>query len=216
MKEDEKHWFEYIDSTIDDKTNNIEEEADDATMMDRNPLSLIFFLRCDSSPSILKSKTAVETLAAECVRKDGIHLVMIGGRGIDASTTSLPTDRGQARFGDAGVISKTKHRQASMMQQQQQGGGTPFSFLSNFPPGSPEFNAQIMQKQDDYQSTEGQQQGSTFSMNNANASGVNDPVGSRRFNIFGNYRVASGGQLVPHHPGEYGEGEFTQDPRRRY
>jgi len=184
MKEDEKHWFEYIDSTIDDKTNNIEEKADDATMVDRNPLSLIFFLRCDSSPSILKSKTAVETLAAECVRKDGIHLVMLGGRGIDASTTSLPTDRGQAGFGDAGVISKTKHRQASMMQQQQQGGGTPFSFLSSFPPGSPEFNAQIMQKQDDYQSTEGQQQGSTFSMNNANASGVNDPVGSRRFNIF--------------------------------
>jgi len=183
MKEDEKHWFEYIDATKDEA----EEKADE--LPTKNPLSLVLFLRCDSSPSILKSKSAVETLAQECVKREGIHLVMLGGRGIDASTTSLPDKRGRA--GGGGASSRTVNRQPSVPQQQQaggEGGGTPFSFLSNFPPGSPEFNAQIMQKQDGAQSHGGQPHqpggGSSFSANNANASGINDPDGSRRFNIF--------------------------------
>ncbi|KAL3761527.1 hypothetical protein ACHAW5_003075 [Stephanodiscus triporus] len=164
MKEDEKHWFNYID----------EKSIDHST---KNPLSLVLFLRCDSSPSILKSKSAVERLAQECVRKDGIHLVMLGGKGIDASTTSLPDKRGQA--GSGGANGRMMNRQQSVLQQQQdggEGGGSPFSFLSNFPPGSPEFNAGGQPQQPGG--------GSSFSANNANASGVNDPEGSRRFNIF--------------------------------
>jgi SpoVK/Ycf46/Vps4 family AAA+-type ATPase len=181
MKEDEKHWFEYIDATKD----NADEKADE--LPTKNPLSLVLFLRCDSSPYILKSKSAVETLAQECVKREGIHLVMLGGRGIDASTTSLPDMRGRA--GGGGASRRTMNRQPSVPQQQQsgQGGGTPFSFLSNFAPGSPEFNAQIMQKQDGEQHGGQPHQpggGSSFSANNANASGINDPDGSRRFNIF--------------------------------
>ena len=54
-----------------------------------------------------------------------------------------------------------------------------FSMMSNFPPGSPEFNAQVEKSQMTGQFTPG-----AFNVNNINASGVNDPEGSRRFNIF--------------------------------
>ena len=54
--------------------------------------------------------------------------------------------------------------------------------MSNFPPGSPEFNAQM----ESGRQTMGQGQFTpgAFNVNNINASGVNDPEGSRRFNIF--------------------------------
>lgn len=156
MKEDERTWYENDDIVKDEGK-------------DTSPLPLVLFVRSDSSSSILKSKSAVECLAHECVNKEGIHLLMLGGKGIDASTTVLP-DRNQV-----GAASGRMKRLHSMPNQQ----GKPFSFMSNFPPGSPEFSSQMQNNQ------KGQQfQSGSFSPNNINASGVNDPEGSRRFNIF--------------------------------
>mmetsp|Transcript_19130 Transcript_19130/g.27246 ORF Transcript_19130/g.27246 Transcript_19130/m.27246 type:complete len:1162 (+) Transcript_19130:1-3486(+) len=152
MKEDERTWYE-SNANDDDK--------------ETSPLPLVLFVRSDCSSSILKSKSAVECLAHECVNKEGIHLLMLGGKGIDASTTVLPDRKNQA-----GTTSGRIKRQQTIPNQQ----GKPFSFMSNFPPGSPEFSAQMQNNQHG-------QQGS-FSANNINASGVNDPEGSKRFNIF--------------------------------
>mmetsp|Transcript_20621 Transcript_20621/g.44553 ORF Transcript_20621/g.44553 Transcript_20621/m.44553 type:complete len:1773 (+) Transcript_20621:195-5513(+) len=158
MKEDEKTWFEPSES---------EEGSGDSNNGD--PLSLVLFLRSDSSPSILKSKSAVERLAHECVKRDGTHLLVLGGRGIDASSTTLPGDR------QVGTATGRMNRQQSMPNQP----GKPFSFMSNFPPGSSEFNAQMQQNNKETGQVPG-----AFNANNVNASGVNDPEGSRRFNIF--------------------------------
>lgn len=153
MKEDERTWYE--SDGIDDK--------------ETSPLPLVLFVRSDSSSSILKSKSAVECLAHECVNKEGIHLLMLGGKGIDASTTVLP-DRNQVGASNG----RMKRQQANHNQQ-----GKPFSFMSNFPPGSPEFSAQMQNNQKGQPFNPG-----SFSANNINASGANDPDGSRRFNIF--------------------------------
>ena len=154
MKEDERTWY----------------ESDVVGEKDTSPLPLVLFLRSDSSTSILKSKSAVEYLAHECVNKEGIHLLMLGGKGIDASTTVLPEKKYQV--GDLG--GRMKGQQGMSNQQ-----GKPFSFMSNFPPGSPEFNAQMQNNQQGQPTNPG-----SFSANNINASGVNDPEGSKRFNIF--------------------------------
>jgi len=155
MKEDERTWYE--SDVIDEK------EAS-------SPLPLVLFVRSDSSSSILKSKSAVECLAHECVNKEGIHLLMLGGKGIDASTTVLP-DKNQVGASNG----RMKRPQAIPNQQ-----GKPFSFMSNFPPGSPEFSAQMQQNNQKGQPFHP----GSFSSNNINASGVNDPEGSKRFNIF--------------------------------
>lgn len=173
MKNDEQYWFESISA--------MKHEAGDKNETSANhPLPLILFLRSDSSPSILKSKSAVECLAQECVKKDGIHLLVLGGKGIDASTTTLPGKCVQASLASGGT-----NRRPSTVPHQQGGGeggsNGPFSFMSNFPPGSPEFNAHMQNLRQQFT---GQPQGSSFSENNANASGINDPEGSRRFNIF--------------------------------
>jgi hypothetical protein len=152
MKEDEQYWFESNEAGSDSEN--------------KKPLPLVLFLRSDSSPAILRSNTAVETLAHECVKKDGIHLLVLGGKGIDASTTSLP---------DEITVGTANGR----MHNHQPGQGKAFSMMSNFPPGSPEFNAQMENSQKAGQFTPG-----AFNVNNINASGVNDPEGSRRFNIF--------------------------------
>jgi len=177
MKEDETYWFESVDDEMEVKEEEADEEGGDSNS--NSAQSLVLFLRSDSSSSILKSKSAVETLASECVKKDGIHLLMLGGKGIDALTTSLPGS-GQQSVGVAN----------GRMQQQQQQGGTPFAFMSNYPPGSPQFNAEMSQNQQQQQQFQmnhnepSPQPGGAFNANNANASGQNDPDGSRRFNIF--------------------------------
>jgi len=159
MKEDERTWYE----------SNVNDDDDDDDDKETSPLPLVLFVRSDCSSSILKSKSAVECLAHECVNKEGIHLLMLGGKGIDASTTVLPDRKNQAGTTTNG--SRLKRQQAIPNQQ-----GKPFSFMSNFPPGSPEFSAQMQNNQ--------QGQPGSFSANNVNASGVNDPDGSKRFNIF--------------------------------
>jgi len=212
MTEDERHWFEPIaddDNTSEDEGCSEEDGTDGSPKANsdtiNSPMSLLLFLRSDSSPSILKSKSAVERLAHECVKKDGIHLFMLGGKGIDASTTSLPGGIGgmgesQGSVGTANGRMGQFNRQPSIMsndpQQHQPQGGSPFSFMSDHPPGSPEFNAHMNKQQSQQQQqysfpqqgqfhgNYGGPGGASFSAYNANASGVNDPEGSNRFNIF--------------------------------
>jgi hypothetical protein len=157
MKEDERYWYE---------TQQTQNEAQNKK---RGPLSLVLFLRSDSAQSILRSKSAVETLAHESVKKDSIHLLMLGGKGIDATTTTLPDES------QVGVANGRMNRQHANRS------GKAFSMMSNFPPGSPEFNAQMESMS---QRGTGQFAPGAFNAQNINASGVNDPEGSRRFNIF--------------------------------
>jgi SpoVK/Ycf46/Vps4 family AAA+-type ATPase len=108
------------------------------------PLSLVIFLRTQASTSILKSKSAVETLLRECNSADGINFLVLG-KGIDARTDSLPQEPLQ--------------QQDSLEHQPQSSGMHP----QNMPNAAPWFG---------------------FTPHNQNASGQNDPEGSRRFNIF--------------------------------
>ena len=104
---------------------------------------LVVFLRTQASPSLLKSKTTVEYLMQECTSSESIHLLVLG-KGIDATTTTLPVPV----------------QPADIMAQQQYSsqGGEP--------------------------TMEGNTPWFGFSPQNQNASGQNDPEGSRRFNIF--------------------------------
>jgi len=54
-------------------------------------LPIVLFLRASSSNSILKSKAAVEYLAQECTSPESIHLLILG-KGIDSTTSSLPPE----------------------------------------------------------------------------------------------------------------------------
>ena len=103
------------------------------------PLPLLIFLRTTSSNSLLKSKSAMELLIHECTSDESINLLVLG-KGIDASTTTLPKEL------------------VSHDAQETQDGQS-----RNLPGTSPWFG---------------------FSPQNQNASGQNDPEGSRRFNIF--------------------------------
>jgi ATPase family AAA domain-containing protein 1 len=104
---------------------------------DESQQPLVLFLRTDSCTSLLRSKSAVETLMRECTSPESINLLVLG-KGVDAKTVSLPLDMGFDMEGNDGTeIGMTSH--------------------------NPWFG---------------------FSSNNQNASGQNDPEGSRRFNIF--------------------------------
>lgn len=101
---------------------------------------ILLFLRAQSSIALLKSKSVVETLLAECNSKDSTNLVVIG-KGIDAKTLTIPED----------------------LTNEEVPVGTSESTNRNLASAAPWFG---------------------FSPNNQNASGQNDPEGSRRFNIF--------------------------------
>eukprot|EP00526_Cylindrotheca_closterium_P028863 CAMPEP_0113610466 /NCGR_PEP_ID=MMETSP0017_2-20120614/5045_1 /TAXON_ID=2856 /ORGANISM="Cylindrotheca closterium" /LENGTH=1415 /DNA_ID=CAMNT_0000519363 /DNA_START=171 /DNA_END=4418 /DNA_ORIENTATION=+ /assembly_acc=CAM_ASM_000147 len=65
------------------------EECDDDDNSD--PMPLLVFIRTGASNSLLKSKSAMELLIKECTSPDSIHLITLG-KGIDASTTTLPRE----------------------------------------------------------------------------------------------------------------------------
>ena len=110
---------------------------------EKKTLPLVVFLRVDSSQSILKSKSCVELLMNECTSSESTNLVVLG-RGIDASTETLPPEPEPADVPELTLESPVS------------GAGAPGG-------AAPWFG---------------------FSPHNQNASGQNDPVGSRRFNIF--------------------------------
>jgi hypothetical protein len=113
--------------------------------------SIVMFLRTKSSNSLLSNKAAIDYLIQECTSPDSSHFLILG-KGIDSSTTSLPSE--------------------SIIEQGNQGS----------------FDNQNL----------GMSDGSVpwlgFSQQNQNASGQNDPEGSRRFNIFLTRTIDSAGQ----------------------
>ena len=116
----------------------------------KKSLPLVIFVRAKSSNLLFRSKSAVETLLQECNSDESTNLVILG-KGIDATTESLPKEpTGQDH----------DQQQQQSFEQQQSSLELP---MRNTPGAAPWFG---------------------FSPHNQNASGQNDPEGSRRFNIF--------------------------------
>jgi len=172
MRDEERSWMELIP--------RVESDSDKA-------LPLVLFLRVNAASNLLKSKSFVDRLARECVSDDSIH-VLVMGKGIDATTVNLP----QSSHGNGGI--STLRKKGMQQLPSLMGGPTndmqtspeqptpfnPFSGMSSIPPpgmSSLPFNMN---------SQPGIQPGNPFGFNqqNINASGINDPEGSRRFNIF--------------------------------
>jgi SpoVK/Ycf46/Vps4 family AAA+-type ATPase len=77
------------------------------------PLPLVVFIRTSSSNAILlKSKSVVDTLLSECNSSDSINVVVLG-KGIDATTTTLPDSM-------ASTSQNTNFQRQQQQQQQQQ------------------------------------------------------------------------------------------------
>lgn len=169
------------------------EHSKDSTTDKRFPL--VLFLRVNAASNLLKSKSFVDRLARECVSDESTH-VLVMGKGIDATTVSLPH---KLSVGEDGSSSSRKRRAmpsppsligglndfSSSKNDLQTPSETsvpfnPFAGMSNIPP--PGIGNMPM----NMNSQPGFQPGNPFSFNqqNINASGINDPEGSRRFNIF--------------------------------
>jgi ATPases of the AAA+ class len=173
MRDEERSWMESIPHD--------ENDPDKA-------LPLVLFLRVNAASNLLKSKSFVDRLARECVSDDSIHVLFMG-KGIDATTVNLPQSS-EVNDGVSTLRKKTMQPLPSLMggpnndvqtsQQEQSTPFNPFAGMSSIPPpgmaGLP-FNMN---------SQSGFQPGNPFGFNqqNINASGINDPEGSRRFNIF--------------------------------
>mmetsp|Transcript_18288 Transcript_18288/g.52331 ORF Transcript_18288/g.52331 Transcript_18288/m.52331 type:complete len:1286 (+) Transcript_18288:79-3936(+) len=157
------------ESTIGDGEEEEEEDSSSSSSADTEPgrpLPLMLFLRTTTSSSLLKSRSAVDLIARESVRPDSIHLICLG-RGIDASTDDLSELPGRNAVGAAiGRLQPQSVEQPPQLPQN----FNPFAGMSQSPPGSSLGHL-------------GNGPGG-FNEQNANASGVNDPPGSRRFNIF--------------------------------
>ena len=117
-------------------------------------LPLVLFVRTQSADFILKSKSAVDSILKECNSEESINLLVLGN-GINSRTLTLPKDN--------------KPTPNNM------GGFTPNG-------GSNYFNTNGMNGMP----PSGQMKNPFFGLaqQNQNASGQNDPEGSRRFNIF--------------------------------
>lgn len=182
MRDDEKSWMEEIPKN------------------DDSPLPLVLFLRTDASHNLLKSKSFVDRIARECVNEDSIHMLVLG-KGIDATTVKLPFESTSSltsvntqrpsimsprNNGPNNMFLPPNNNMAPNMpsmpnlpNMQQPQNHNPFASMSNVPPGAMPNMGMNMNGQN------GQSQNAFgFSQQNINASGVNDPEGSRRFNIF--------------------------------
>ena len=177
MKEDEDYWYDEAA----EKETDVEDEI--------NPLPLILFLRTDASTSLLKSKSAVDRLARECVSEDSIHLLMLG-KGIDAATVNLPASSTSSSVASSTLRMRPNQRNIPSAPPSLMGPGAmsgnpffqqntqqknPFSGMSNIPPQGTNMP---------FGNGAGPGGPFGFTQQNINASGVNDPEGSRRFNIF--------------------------------
>uniref|UniRef100_A0A6V2LQZ7 Uncharacterized protein n=1 Tax=Ditylum brightwellii TaxID=49249 RepID=A0A6V2LQZ7_9STRA len=175
MKEEEESWY---------NNNNDEERNKEATIP--KPLPLVLFLRTENSHSILKSKSAVEFLAKECVNSQSIHLLVLG-KGIDASTVSLPSsledhDDHSSSSNFQRLQRQSNNIRMNMPMSQQPPPYSPpasaFTASNQFPPFTTPTPSPHIPSQ---QTGPGPFH---FNQQNINASGINDPEGSRRFNIF--------------------------------
>ena len=79
MKEDEKSWFEPLRANVTEAVTTEGEKTAATDAAEGNEEPLVLLLRTDSLLSFLRSRTAVERLARECVGRDSVHLIMLGG-----------------------------------------------------------------------------------------------------------------------------------------
>jgi len=209
MKEDENNCMVMTLMSGTSSTTETEEdhEIDDSNQLQQsNPLPLVLFLRTDASSNILKSKSAVDRLARECVNEDSIHLLILG-RGIDATTVQLPGMGSGNTSGTSSSSTSTSSLKRSAVkpppsilglppnsnanqpffsppstssQQQPQFQHNPFAGMSNMPP--PGAAGHLFPTASNNNMNNGVPFG--FTQQNINASGINDPEGSKRFNIF--------------------------------
>mmetsp|Transcript_17986 Transcript_17986/g.25416 ORF Transcript_17986/g.25416 Transcript_17986/m.25416 type:complete len:1857 (+) Transcript_17986:440-6010(+) len=181
--------FKLMQANEDTWYNNLSEESIlESEDNDITPLPLILFLRTDASTSLLKSKSAVECMAKECLNLESIHLLVLG-QGIDATTTSLSGVSASSMQGAAksSPSRSSPHTEVESNRNSPMSGtgsplppqlqNNPFASLSNMPPG---MSMPMMSE-----NSNGNPNGPFgYNQQNINASGVNDPEGSRRFNIF--------------------------------
>lgn len=118
-------------------------------------LPLVIFIRTQSANSLLKSKSSVDAILKECNSEDSVNMLVLGS-GIDSRTVALP-----------------KETKQNNMNMNNNVGNFPQNQNNNFnpngaPPGQGQMAAPFF----------------GFTQQNQNASGQNDPPGSRRFNIF--------------------------------
>merc|ERR1719203_2715222 len=140
-------------------------------------LPLVLFLNTDLASSLLKSKSAVERLAKESQNEDNIHLLMLG------KGTNPLSDKPR-RSSHSSSQSNNRQIMKGGPSHSQWGDNNPF-IMNN--PSNMNMNLPF---------SPGEQNGAFPNMNmppgsnpysfgpNNNASGVHDPEGSRRFNIF--------------------------------
>lgn len=174
------------------KCTQMSSETEEST-----PLPLVLFLRTDAATNLLKSKSCVDRLARECVNDESIHMLMMG-KGIDATTVSLPGNAATTTCSSSSQDDNSAQQQPqsflgspslannnaffSNNRLQPQHGSqqpNPFAGMSSVPP--PNLSNMPMNAQPGTQSSNNP---FGFTQQNINASGVNDPQGSRRFNIF--------------------------------
>ena len=139
-------------------------------------LPLVLFLNADGASSLLKSKSVIERLAKESQNEDNVHLLMLG-KGMNP------------------LIEKSKRSHSSSQKNNMKGNSIP-NWMNNNP-----FIMSNNPSSVNYPFSSPDQNGSYTNMNmpsgpngdarvpfsfgpNNNASGMNDPEGSRRFNIF--------------------------------
>lgn len=133
--EDMDAWEEvWHDETTTDQDSDVKDK----------PMPLVLFIRTQSAHSILKSKSAVDSILKECNTDESVNLIVLGD-GIDARTLSLPKNS------NLGGSNSGQPDNNFIRDNQQMQNGIPFF---------------------------------GFTQQNQNASGQNDPPGSRRFNIF--------------------------------
>jgi len=190
----QKDFAMQLDDTADDVANeSLQRQLKDEEVFEqyntgsdertKNHLPLVLFLNTDGASSILKSKSAVERLAKESQNEDNIHLLMLG-KGIDAygdkhkksshsSHGRSGMRGGQPQWGNnnnnAFIMNNPSNMEPNTMNSHFPAGdqNSAFHYNMNMPPGANGNNMRAF----------------SFGPNN-NASGVNDPEGSKRFNIF--------------------------------
>jgi len=198
MRDEERTWME---------STNMSKDAN-------KPLPLVLFLRTNAASNLLKSKSFVDRLARECVNEDSMHMLLMGkgidattvklpqsdGSGSAMNTLQRPaiqppnslimggppsTGMGMGMGNNMGnnnnMFFPNNNMQSPQQQQHHQSHqpSNPFAGMSSIPPPGMNMNMNAQPGS--------QQQSSNpfgFSQQNMNASGVNDPEGSRRFNIF--------------------------------
>lgn len=186
-----------VDDVSDDLANQYlkNQEEDEETLAElfddteRNeksePLPLLLFLNIDDSSTLFKSKSAIERLAKESQNESNIHMLMLG-KAMDPSLESKSKRRHNNNMGNSRAGSG---RNSMNFPQQSQfnpwgaNGANSNNPNPNFMMNSPSNMMPFPPPPSKGDQNNANYNPMSFGPNN-NASGVNDPEGSKRFNIF--------------------------------